>query len=1008
MKRFYIAVGSTALNALMNLVYRYREYGLLLDNQGTGEDYFIAIDSNEQKILQFQELSENHEWLLGLTMFADPQLLELTRSAVHPNWPEHEHYAGGVGGIRRASLRTLNVFRSWNNAGQEQTNQHASFLRILNQIESDSLVVLVGSAFGGTSSGSYWNLAVWLRRYLNHRFGANDGGPRQSGFKRFYGFSIFPDPAQWDSGYEQLASNVCNFLRDMEQLRIENWIMTQESGTFEFRPVSLAQARDIRCGRESKFVFGLAGTDRHGAQAVDASRGSFLPMESLFLVSTQQISANGGPTEQSDSKDVSRLVAEELFLFGKFDIVGMTGDDALFATLVDRAPRCVEGMINAEGFSEIHFISGRTKLRGVMSEHIRGVVLERFNDFSNMDLGLSQVKDAWNAVVIKMAANYTSRQETGLKETAIRELVVAVLNGEDHDASKWRVMAEALKNAVRIKATTYPYARKPDFLAKIFELYTPRDEDLAQDGKLPFTMARVEDLYKTMFEPIFTLKERSQAELVVLDDRISAFPQALRDEFKRRMQLPIWVGVGGRKTYENVARELEAEGMVLLEDLLQAYRHVLRCEATAEDRSDAFAQIAACFRKDNWEGGAIDPCTLHCIAEPAIPQTDRDQFTRDFQTRKTVFYPQEQFLKDARKILELWRTPVDGVTVQDRFNLARHVLDRVDASRNSVIESGTPSGDALRAPLFDGIDGVSGAGRPPEIVRDSQWNNTHPILFTVDGEPGEKKKSGSREGDALQTVPFGEIARYGDWGTQFCPVAGANHAAAFDTRKPLQNEGRHRRINPNQNASENGRMVRIDDFWMGDFQYDTSIQRFLEVNYGGLQLANTRQVLFDQEQNAHRRTIADYYSRLLRFSEAVQFGLVFGCISHLIKACEGNVWRVTADRLTCGMPPCDIPASCYADGQLTAATAEMFTWARDFIKAEAIQSVFADQEHGAKEFFGDLDELEKSALIFRHSDSNYFRLDYRLDSTGEGKRSAATLRWMFEELCKRIKVETAG
>lgn len=975
MKRFYIAIGSTALNALTSLVYRYREYGLIKDNNGTGEDFFVAIDSDEGQAEKFAQLAPNRDWLLGLKMARDPELHSLVTRA-HPGWPEVD-YSRGVGGHRTHSLQSLNFTRD------------PDFERILGKVTpDDSLVILVGSAFGGTSTGSYWSFATWLRTKLN---------AKKNPFENFFGFVLFPDGKRWagtfgaQSEYSQMSSNVCNFLRDMEQLRIENAILHEKgTGDLTFCPVSLSQFHPIQADNPET-GFGVAGIKQDGERAVDASMGSFLPLESVFMVSTTD-AGNG-------EKAVSDLAAEELFLFGRFDIAGLRkgGTDRVVKQIANLGPRRVTGNPGPEGFCEMHFISARTKRTGVVSEHTKDQLVKRFAEFSNMDTGLlGPATPEWAKIAARMRQHVTahSLEESGL-EADIRQLVDEIMGSAEPKGEAWREAGRAFLNRMRATAKPYPCTSPYAFLEKALELCLEEAKggnfSAYPDGRLPFTMADVRKLHTELFDPIFALRDpqtggRAKKELEGL---VENFAEELREEAEKRAGLPFWTKIG--ETPENVRRELKAEGMDVLEKALVAYRHLLGCEASIPS-GETFDTLAACYHEGKWVTTPINQSHVRCISKPAVTADDRKGFERDYGAKKDAFYPLGHFFEDALSVLEAYRDS------KKPFDLERHVLDYVSETRSVVLGSESLSAKSLGEPLFDGLEGVSGSGKSFEIKRHPVWGG-ETVRFIVESREGEKKKT--EAGGRLRSVRFGEIKAIGDWGQLFRPRDGGDLEAAFDTSRPLEKDENVQRVNPNENLSSGvgGGQVFIDDFWMGDFQFDCAVEGFLGDHYASLPLEYPRQQRMQDEKADDRN-----YLRLLRFGEGVQFGLVLGCISKKIadlKAANPNSspdWRARTEEAG----TCVIPVACHT-GELSAVTMGMFLWVKKFLAGEFARRLFSGQESGAKEFFEELAERENRALSFAGRDA--YRLDFSLDNSGLGARSLRTLKALFDSLCAAITVE---
>lgn len=985
MKRFYIAVGSTAVNALYVLVNRYREYGSLIGSNGTGEDFFVGIDSEEAVVDKFQSLTTNRKWLIGLHMGLDEALLPLTKVA-HPSWTEFEQYEKtGVGGIRRRSFRTMTFLR----------NQ--DFVEMLDRYAEGDLVVLVGSAFGGTSTGSYWNIATWLRWKMN----------RNGYSKDLYGFVIFPDASQWQKccggqgAYVNMSTNVCDFLRDMSQIRIENTILANVSDDFKFCPVSLPKANGNQESNPDRF--GIGGTGRIAAgRADDASLASFLPTESLFLLSTN----NKG------QRAVSELVADELFLFAKLEV----GRQQLERKLIDQGPKGQTAHGGAEGFSEFHFVSARTKRKKMFLNCIYELQKERIKQLSSMAEWTGSPSPAWQKLEIEMVAAFDAigRSLAEGSKDAVRGLINGVLDGSKSQAEIQASLNSLMGDQEKASFPDgYPYHTPSEFWGEILKKAKKACEDNDQlflqypsTNEVPFRMKQAENLFNKIFSPIKTKRDHFSALEKRLREAISEFPGRILAEYHRRRDLPFWTMLGGR-TKANVDAEFKGQAADKLLDLLKVYAELVNCRNTpaSSETFDALSRRYASGIPNEGDISGLQGVSLDCISNPNLSSDERRKFDVDFKDYKNDLYKPQYLYDDAIRILGYESLPLEqrdrAVKGDGEQKLDEYVTDAI--SQVYPKRASTESGTIMKQPLWDGIEAASGGRSQKSTYRQrSVWGIADPALgpcsvpFIAETKAGEQKETAGN-GRLPVNVLWEKIRKFPEWGRVFRMKNEADDNNPFDTSKEFERDIQRVNLPPAG--------MRIDDFWMGDLQFDRSIQDFLSENYEGM-----TSILSGQVQRILRQEGDDKdYARLFRFPEAVQIGLVLGVVSG--KLAEKFATRDERDSYkvvdTGTKEECRIPLACLENGYLKEATGDMVVWARQFIKSHA--TIFSDKNSGAEEFFGDLRKIEDSCLSFSPSNAQRsFQLDFDLKSDSEqfGIRSLGTLKRISSEIRTIVAVET--
>ena len=970
MKRFYIAIGSTAVNALIALVNRYREYGQLIGNEGTGEDFFVGIDSQWSKVDEFNALASNREWLLGLRLEGDPDFLALTKK-VHSSWSESEKYEpDGVGGVRRRSFRTLNF------------TMNREFNRMLSRYEHGDLVILVGSAFGGTSTGSYWNLATWLRTRLN----AVDGL-----CNALYGFVIFPDKMLWSGffagqGYENMSTNFCDFLRDMNQLRIDNVILQSKGDDFQYCPVSLAKARG---SGEHRTLLGIGGTGHiEAGRADDASSVSCLPTESVFLLSTNDV--GNGP------RAVSELVADELFLFAKLDI----GRTTIGAQLVNVGPRNVTAGIVEEAFSELHLISARTMRKKMFLEAIYGLHKSRMAELASMEERNETPTSAWGMICAEVENSHKNHRErlsegsAGRIETFVTECYSGRLSKTEEENR-----LRALMGDQRTSAQPYPNSTPRTFWKFILE----RAVDLSstqlafsqygEGDKVPFRLKQAETLFFKLFKRIE--QNRSQYNILEsqLREEILNFAARLKQEKAKRHRLPFWAKIGS--SIAAVDKQLIAQAQKQLENYLRAYRDLMNCQMTPAT-GETFLNLSKEYQNAiPSDVGILQGVVVKCISSPNISQEDKAGFWRDFGNDKNDLYKVRYLFDDALRILTYASMAQNQQEQAKQSDCERKLNDYVNLAISDIYQrrERTETAQRMRQPLFDSISEASGGRRPGTAYQQkSVWGFDNPALgtcslrFIAETNHGVKVKSGPND----QPIPVtcGFIRRFPEWDQLFRLNGIDDDNASFDTSRTFEH--------PVQMVAL---PERVDDFWMGDLQFDRSILDFLDDNYRDLNsgLAGQTQRILIREGSDEK------YSRLFRFAEGVQIGLTLGAVSKRIKEAfsTGNRDNRNSYSVSDGERgvSCDIPLDCLdAEGNLTGATGDLVVWAREFVEAHA--PIFTKEETGAKAFFDDLRRREDTSLQFRRAvGARPYQLDYDLSAS-----SKQTLMLLFDEILGKVSI----
>jgi hypothetical protein len=248
-----------------------------------------------------------------------------------PTWTWPQIPAGGVGGKREKSEKA----RNW----------RPDLRRLIfENIASEDVIVLVGTAFGGTATGLYWSIAEFLADELSRKIEKSPGGF----FDRvaILGFVMLPQPIT--NPHYPIASNVCDFFRE---LQLTHWRrrlsqLSATAGNGVFRVPCYAHDDPDLAGR-------LPLYDGTGARKNQGVGDSYLPMTTLYMMPSPE----GGAEEQSKAQI---LLAEQLFA------VFYLGVQRRFhAMAIDRHSHVVEGSFQTEdpsfgGLNMVVYKSGRS------------------------------------------------------------------------------------------------------------------------------------------------------------------------------------------------------------------------------------------------------------------------------------------------------------------------------------------------------------------------------------------------------------------------------------------------------------------------------------------------------------------------------------------------------------------------------------------------------------------------------------------------------------------------
>lgn len=282
MKRTFISIGTSASGGVLKLIGKLREENIF----SSFNDQYVAIDSDTSATSSFGKLKA----LANATGRVRAIQLQYTDedNAIAPlfqagwTWPQIP--ANGVGGDRSKSEKA----RNWRTELRDL---------VFKDISADDVIVVVGTAFGGTATGLYWAIGEFLADELSRKIESSPG----DSFDRvaIIGFVMLPQPIT--SPNYPIASNLCDFFRE---LQLTHWRrrlsqLSASSGNGVFRVPCYAHEDLDLAGR-------LPLYSGAGARQNQGVGDSYLPMTTLYLLPSPE----GGEGGQSIAQI---LLTEQLF-----------------------------------------------------------------------------------------------------------------------------------------------------------------------------------------------------------------------------------------------------------------------------------------------------------------------------------------------------------------------------------------------------------------------------------------------------------------------------------------------------------------------------------------------------------------------------------------------------------------------------------------------------------------------------------------------------------------------
>lgn len=291
-KRIYIALGSTAIEGMKNYILRLMEENIY--SAPETKYFFLGIDSdiNFLKTLQSLDLDREKIDTISLTLSGDDYTSRFVR-AIHPNWPRNITGAG-VGGDRRLSFTSL----SWNSNLAEILDKLDYKLADKPDDKNDPEVYLIGSAFGGTSTGAFWNISYFIREHISN---VKKNNVQIVQAPLFNSLLLFPQSQRFGEKSYPLGRNICAFLKEMQCL-VWNRRLFEWKGKLTFKGINYSMLK-IPKDKQSGSVplFNDYGEDQ---------TNTIVPFDTIYLI----------PTPFRDKRYQKEAVTEVLLILAELEI----------------------------------------------------------------------------------------------------------------------------------------------------------------------------------------------------------------------------------------------------------------------------------------------------------------------------------------------------------------------------------------------------------------------------------------------------------------------------------------------------------------------------------------------------------------------------------------------------------------------------------------------------------------------------------------------------------------
>ena len=458
-RNIFIAVGSTAVAGLIHLLGRLKEDGIYDQKR---DDIFIGMDSDCSRLqaLKDIDLDSNpvriHTVQLTLPN-SSPEKTVVTR--FEPEWKNMGGItASGVGGDRRLSFTTLNWKCFWDDIGIDKL------------LSKGDRVILLGTAFGGTSTGIFWNMAEFIQMRIASKIESLP--ERTKGLIQFFGMLLLPEKNSQNSHEYPLYRNLCAFLQDMQLIEWRQ-ILEQQMSVGRSFVIPVYSAWDRRSQKLPVF-----NSDKY--RCAEASN---LPMEMLFLLPTPENS-------QGQTKLYFTELAFTLFYMNLSNKIVSTTIDS-FKQKIDPEELC---------FGGFNMIVARSASNAVLRARYYDLLLQHWNVFWKGDLPDSDdMVDEVCSIITKVA---TKNDDSSNLQLAAQKIFDEI--NTSNISTLAREFTEHLQEFAITSCDTVPYVWQ-SMGTLIKEVYS----GISSDSAIAMPLAAIAKAYKREYESMMARAENS-------------------------------------------------------------------------------------------------------------------------------------------------------------------------------------------------------------------------------------------------------------------------------------------------------------------------------------------------------------------------------------------------------------------------------------------------------------------------------------------------------------------
>jgi hypothetical protein len=539
-KRVYVAIGSTAIRCMRKLIERCIEENLYQTPEH--EAVFIGVDSNRKELESLLQVDSDrrHIRAVQLALTSTDDTCRVVR-AFRADWTGLGIGEHGVGGDRRLSFAALNWTRD-ERLGHE-----------LSELKGDDELILIGSAFGGTATGVFWNAAYWLRSRLKasrDQRARDDAGAQQDGQEGtpgFYAFLVLPSLSGDSSGY-RVVGNFCDFLRDMQCA--DMCIRLQAQRNLPLRSVVFASV-------ERPELVPLWTYEKHSH-----SEDGWLPFDRIFAVPT--------PAGGTGQGQVLAIVAEQMFILGPLGMwrgLDVTGQ----VVNLPGSPRGIPGP-DSLVFGGVRMVAAKSGKHALLRRRFHDLLLARYRGFLSRNSSESGEGRTWARQVLAGIAEGTPQEQAQTRESiaAERPGLTNLFAGD------LPVLAQELDSKLRayrrfLSNHRYTWVGFPEFL----------DRSVRHPGSAPKSLC-LEDLTAAYNDHLAYL--RSYAEQADAYQQSMANYAARGRDLAARRQASFVARLTGYDAAANL--EIRERLSTALKSLLEEYTIACRAEASLATLTD--------------------------------------------------------------------------------------------------------------------------------------------------------------------------------------------------------------------------------------------------------------------------------------------------------------------------------------------------------------------------------------------------------------------------------------